>query len=54
MLAEGEAEGAGVCCVYVDHPGVVEPLAGLPVGLQPLLPLGGAAMIGGLLLGVYS
>ena len=53
-LAEGEAEGAGIGCVDVDQPCVVEPLGPLPAGLQPLLLLQGAAVVGGLLLGVYN
>ena len=53
-LAVGEAESAGIGRVDVDQPCVVEPLGPLPADLQPLFLLEGAAVVGGLLLGVYN
>ena len=51
VLGEDKAEGAGVLGIYVDHPDIVESRGDLPVGLQPQLLLGGAAVTGSLLLG---
>ena len=53
-LVEGKVEGADIGRVDVDQPCVVEPLGPLPAGLWPLLLLEGAAVVGGVLLGVYN